>query len=111
MFGQIGQLASLLKNAGQIRENMKGLQERLKAVRFVGQAGAGQVRATVDGRGELVRVEFDPAVLSAPDREMLEELTVAAVNAAIVQSRLAMQKELEQATGGMNLQGMFDSLG
>lgn len=111
MFGNIGQIASLLKNAGQIKENMKGVQERLKAARFVGDAGGGQVRATVDGKGELVRVQLEPTLVSGGDREMIEELVVAAVNSAILQSRAGAQKEIEAAAGGINLQGMFDMLG
>ena len=63
MLGNLGQLASLLRNAGQIKENMQGMQERLKAARYVGEAGGGQVRATVDGRGEIVELKLEPATV------------------------------------------------
>lgn len=111
MFGNLGQIASLLKNAGQIKENMKLAGERLKAARFVGEAGGGQVRATVDGRGELVSVKLEPGAVQGGDVEMLEDLLVAAVNDAIRRSREGAQKELEAATGGMNLSGVMDMLG
>lgn len=110
MFGNLGQIASLLKNAGQIKENMKSAQERLKAARFIGEAGGGQVRTTVDGKGELIRVQLDPELIRSGDVELCEELVVAAANAAIAQSRIGAQKELEAAAGGINLQGMFDML-
>ena len=111
MLGNLGQLAHLLKNAGQIKENMQGVQERLKAARYAGEAGGGQVRATVDGRGEIVAVKLEPATVESGDVELLEDLICAAVRDAVNKSREAVQKEMEAATGGMNLGGMMDMLG
>ena len=111
MLGNLGQIAHLLKNAGQIKENMKGLQERLAAARYVGEAGGGQVRATVDGKGELVEIKFDPATVQTGDIELLEDLVCASVRDAVTKSREGVQKEMQQATGGMDLQGMMDMLG
>jgi DNA-binding YbaB/EbfC family protein len=111
MLGNLGQLASLLKNAGQIKQNMQGMQERLAAARYVGEAGGGQVRATVDGRGELIAIKLEPAAIENGDVELLEDLICASVRDALVKSREAAQKEMEAATGGMNLGGMMDMLG
>lgn len=111
MFGNLGQFASLLKNAGQIKENMKGMQERLAAARFVGEAGGGQVRATVDGKLELLEVKIEPELIAGGDVEMIEDLTCAAVRAAIALSREGAEKELRAATGGLDLQGMMNMLG
>jgi DNA-binding YbaB/EbfC family protein len=110
MLGNIAQLAGLLRNAGAIKENMKQMQDRLAAARFVGESGGGQVRATVDGRGELLAVKLEPALVAGGDLELTEELIVAAVREAIVRSREAVNKEMEAATGGLNLQGMMDML-
>lgn len=111
MLGNLGQLAGLLKNAGQIKENMKGMQERLAAARYVGEAGGGQVRATVDGKGELVELKLEPATVQSGDVEMLEDLICAGVRDAVNKSREAVQKEMQAATGGMDLGGMMDMLG
>ncbi|MFQ5807878.1 MAG: YbaB/EbfC family nucleoid-associated protein [Phycisphaerae bacterium] len=111
MLGNLGQLASLLKNAGQLKENMKGVQERLQAARYVGEAGGGQVRATVDGRGELVEIKLEPATVESGDVELLEDLICASVRAALTKSREAVQKEMEAATGGIDLGGMMEMLG
>jgi len=111
MLGNLGQLAGLLKNAGQIKENMKGMQERLAAARYVGEAGGGQVRATVVGRGGLVEIKLEPATVQAGDIELLEDLICASVREAMTKSREAVQKEMQAATGGMDLQGMMDMLG
>jgi hypothetical protein len=110
MFGNLGQLANLLKNAGQIKENMKGMQERLAAARHVGEAGGGQVRATVDGKGELLEAKLEPETVAGGDVELLEDLIVAAVRDAAAKSREAMQKEMAAATGGLDLGGMMDML-
>lgn len=111
MFGQMGQLASILKNAGQIKENMKLMHERLRCARFVGEAGGGQVKATVDGRGELTGIKIDPLLMQGGDIELVEDLVCGAVRAAIALSRESVQKEMEVATGGLNLQGVMDMLG
>jgi DNA-binding YbaB/EbfC family protein len=110
MFGNLGQLATLLKNAGQIKQNMAQVNERLSAARFVGEAGGGQVRATVDGKGELVALKIDPPLVAAGDVELLEDLVCAAVRDAVRVSREGAQKEIEEAMGGINLGGMMDML-
>ena len=111
MLGNIGQLAGLLKNAGQIKENMRSMQERLAAARFIGESGGGQVRATVDGRGEMVAIKVDAALFSSGDVELTEELILAAVRDAVTRSRESVNKELETATVGLNLQGVLDMFG
>ena len=111
MFGQFGQLANLMKNAGKISQGMKEMNERLAATRYVGQAGAEQVTATVDGRGDLVAVKIDPQLVESRDVEMLEDLIVAAAAAAVAKSREAMQAEMSAATGGLDLGEVSKMLG
>lgn len=111
MLGNLGQITHLLRNAGQIKENMKQMQERLKAARFEADAGAGQVVATVDGRGEMVALRIEPKLIESGDREMIEDLTVAAIRSAVTKSREAVQKEMQAATGGMNIEGLSEMLG
>ena len=111
MFGNLGQLAGLLKNAGQIKQSMQAMNERMQAARYVGEAGGGQVQATVDGRGEIVSLKIDPALIEAGDVEMIEDLTCAAVRDGVARSKEAVQKEMQELTGGMGLPGMGDLLG
>lgn len=110
MLGNLGQLAGLLKNAGQIKQNMAQMNERLSAARYVGEAGAGQVKATVDGKGEMVSLRIDPALVQSGDVEMIEDLTCAAAREAVRLSREGAQKEMQAAMGGMDLGGMMDML-
>ncbi len=113
MLGNLGQIMNLLKNAGQIKQQAQQMNERLQAARFTGESGGGQVKATVDGRGELVAVKLDPALVQGGDVEMLEDLTVAAIRDAVARSREAMQKEVSDLTGGLglNVPGLTDMLG
>jgi len=111
MLGQFGQLAQLLRNAGQMRQALEQVRERLATVRYGGQAGGGQVEATVDGRGELLRVRIDPQLVSDGDVELIEELVAAAVRDAVQKSREALQQEISQATGGLDLSGLTGMLG
>ena len=111
MFGNLGQLMNLMKNVGQLKQTMQEASQRLQAARFTGQAGGGQVQATVDGRGEMVSVRIDPALVQAGDVEMIEDLVCAAVRDAVNLSREAVQKEMQELTGGLNLPGMGDLLG
>jgi len=111
MFGNLGQLAHLLKNAGQIKQNVAQMNERLSAARHEGQAGGGQVVATVDGKGEIVSLKISPELVQAGDVEMIEDLVCAAVRQAVQVSRAAAQKEMEAAMGGISLGGMMDLLG
>lgn len=113
MFGQLGQIAQLLKNAGKIKENMREMRAQLQAARHVGEAGGGQVRVTVDGSGEPVAVKFDPALLQTGDVELIEELTCAAMRDAVSKSREGLQQGLESmaSASGLNLPpGLADML-
>ncbi len=101
----------LLKNAGALKQQMEQVNARLQAARFTGDAGGGQVRATVDGRGELVSVKIDPALVQAGDVEMLEDLVCAAVRDAVQRSRDTLQKEFQSIAGGLNLPGLDGLLG
>ncbi len=111
MFGNISQLMNLMRNAGQIRENMKNLQDRLSAARYVGEAGGGQVRATVDGKAELVELKIAPELIAGGDTELIEDLLLAGIRDAVARSREGARKEMEQLTGGMDLDNVMKMLG
>lgn len=111
MFGNLGQLMNLLKNTGALKQGVQDMQTRLAAARFVGEAGGGQVRATVDGKGDLIQLRIDPGLVQAGDVEMIEDLVCAAVRDAVARSREAVQKEMQELTGGLNLPGFGDLLG
>lgn len=111
MFGQMGQIMKLLGDLPRLQKEAKAVQERLAAERVIGEAGGGQVRVTLDGKGELQDVAFEPELIAGGDRELIEELTVAAFRDGLTKSRELMQREMSALTGGMDLGGLGGMLG
>ncbi len=109
MFGNLGNLAGLMKTAKDLQANMAKMQENLASQRYEGDAGGGMVRATVDGRGTLVDVKIEPTAVN--DLELLEDLVKAAVCAATTKSQEATKNEMAAMTGGLNIPGLTDMLG
>ena len=102
MFSKLGDLASLARQASQMQGKMAEMQEYLKKLIVVGTAGAG---TTTHLMFELLK-----AMVNADDREMLEDLVVAATNQALDKAREAAAAEMSKLTGGMDLSGMKETL-
>lgn len=109
MFGKLGDMAGLLKAAKDMQGNMAKLQQELLRRRYEADAGAGMVRAVVDGKGTLVDIKINPE--AAKDVELLEDLVKAAIGQAVLKAQQAVQQELSALTGGMNLPGLSEMLG
>ena len=97
-----GQLAGLMKQAQQMQENMKRMQEQLASVEVEGQAGAGMVKVTMTCRHDVKRVSIDPSLL-ADDKDMLEDLVAAAVNDAVRKVETTVQEKMASMTAGLPL--------
>ncbi|MBN9462653.1 MAG: YbaB/EbfC family nucleoid-associated protein [Burkholderiales bacterium] len=95
-----GQLAGLMKQAQQMQDNMKKMQEQLAHVEVEGQAGAGLVKVTVTCRNDVKRVVIDPSLL-ADDKDMLEDLVVAAVNDALRRAEQTAAEKMGSLTAGL----------
>ncbi len=111
MFKGISNLASLLKQAQQVGSRIQAVNEELRTKRVSGRAGGGMVEAEVDGLGQVIRVTIDPALVERKDRELIEDLVPAAVNAAIAKSKELHAEALRGLTGGIELPGMQEALG
>lgn len=97
-----GQIAGLMKQAQQMQDNLKRVQEQLATVEVEGQAGAGLVKAVVTCRNEVRRVTIDPSLL-ADDRDMLEDLIVAALNDALRRAEQTSSEKMGSVTSGLPL--------
>jgi nucleoid-associated protein EbfC len=97
-------LGALMKQAQQMQENMKKMQEQLGSVEVERQSGAGMVKVTMTCRYDLRRVAIDPGIMD--DREMLEDLIAAAVNDAVRKVETTVQEKMSSATAGMLPPGM-----
>ncbi len=109
MFGQLGNLAGLMKSAKDMQANMAKMQTELAVRRFEADSGGGAVHATVDGKGVLVDIRIEPAAVQ--DIELLEDLIKGAVCAASTKAHDAMKAEMAQLAGGLNIPGLDAMLG
>ena len=109
MFGSLGNIKDLLKTARDLQGNLAKMQEQLAAKRYDAVAGGDMVRATVDGRCQLLEVKIDPRAVS--DVELLEDLVKAAINAATAKAQEGMKEEMSTLTGGVDIGGLGRMLG
>jgi DNA-binding YbaB/EbfC family protein len=104
----MGNMGNLMKQAQKVQQKMMKMQEELAQREVNAQAGGGMVEATVNGRGELLRLRLEPEVVDPDDIEMLADMVVAAVGEAQRRAQDMMQEEMGKLTGGMGLPpGMF----
>jgi DNA-binding YbaB/EbfC family protein len=96
-------LTNMLKQAQQMQARMQEMQAKLESTQVEGAAGGGMVKVTLSGKGDLKRVSIDPSLMD--DREVLEDLIVAAHADAKQKVEAAMAEEMQKATAGLNLPG------
>jgi len=96
-----GGIAGLMKQAQQMQENMKKMQDQIAAMEIEGESGAGMVKVIMTGKYEIRRVRIDPSVMD--DREMLEDLVAAAVNSAVHKVEALTTEKMSGFTAGLNL--------
>ena len=97
-----GQIGNLMRQAQQMQENMKKMQDDLAKMEVVGESGAGMVKVTMNGKHGAKRVEIDPSALSE-DKEFLEDLIAAAINDAVNKVEENSKDKMAAVTGGLNL--------
>jgi len=101
MFKGLGNIASLMKNAGEISGRMGEVSEDLKSKRVQGVAGGGMVEVEANGLGQILKVKIDPLLIEKQDAEMIEDLLPAAVNDAIAKSKSLHVESMQELTGGI----------
>jgi DNA-binding YbaB/EbfC family protein len=96
-------LGNMLKQAQQMQTRMQEMQAKLEATEVEGAAGGGMVKVRLTGKGDLRRVSIDPSLMVAEEREVLEDLLVAAHADAKQKVEATMAEEMQKATAGMSL--------
>jgi hypothetical protein len=96
-------LAGLMKQAQQMQSKMEEMQTRLQALEMTGEAGAGLVKVTLNGKNDLRRIKIDPKLIDPADAEMLEDLILAAHRDARAKIDAVSAEEMQKVTGGMQL--------
>lgn len=101
-------MAGMMKQLQKVQEKIAQVQASLEEKTVVGESGGGMVKATVNGKQQLVRLSIEKEVVNPDDIEMLEDLIIAAVNKGIDDAGKMAQDEMAKATNGMipNIPGM-----
>jgi DNA-binding YbaB/EbfC family protein len=99
----LGNMGDMLKQARQMQDKMKSMQDDLARKQVTADAGAGMVQATCNGKMELVKLKIDKSKIDIADTEMLEDVITAAVNAAQAKAQEMMKEEMAKAMGDLGL--------
>jgi len=94
-------LMKMMKQAQEIQGRMQKMQEDLQALEVAGQSGAGMVKVTLNGKGEMRSVNIDPSLMKPGENEMLEDLLIAAFQDARTKVDAEMQAKMQEVTGGL----------
>lgn len=100
-------ITKMLKKAQEIQMQIQSLQNSMESVEKVGSSGGGLCKVTVNGKGEVKKVDIDSSLLNPKEVEILQDLLVVACNDAKEKADSHMEKEMNKITGGMGAPGEF----
>lgn len=92
---------NLLKQAQKMQQDMQKVQDELASITIEATSGGGMVKVTANCKLEILSVNIEPEVIGEDDKEMLEDLIVAAINQAIQKAQARANEEMQKVTGGM----------
>ena len=101
--GGFGDMGKMLKAAQDMQAKMGEVQERLGSITVDGEAGAGMVRATATAHGEVTALTIDPTIFRPEDKEVVEDLIVAAITDAQAKAKARSQEEMGRVAEGLGL--------
>ncbi|WP_179378622.1 YbaB/EbfC family nucleoid-associated protein [Jannaschia marina] len=101
--GGLGDMAGMMKKAQEMQSRMGEMQENLASIKVTGEAGAGLVKATATAKGELVGLEIDPSIFVPSEKEMAEDLILAAIKDAQARAAERSQAEMGRIAEEMGL--------
>ena len=96
-------LGKLLEKAREAQTKLQALQRDLARRSVEGSAGGGMVTAVASGELRILEIRIEPGLLQAGDLAMLQDLTAAAVNAALANAQRMIQEEMQRASAGLGL--------
>lgn len=97
----------MMKQAQQLQQKMADAQERLNKTEMMGSSGAGLIQVTINGKSELKNIKIDPSLIDPSEKEVLEDLIIAAFNDAKNKIEAHIAQEMSDVTGGLNLPAGF----
>ena len=102
----LSNMGDLMKQAKAMQDRLQSLQAEVGARTVEASSGGGMVSARVNGKLEVLAINVEPEVFKSEDREMLQDLVVAAVNGALAKARQMMADEMAKLTGGLTIPGL-----
>ncbi|MDE0344571.1 MAG: YbaB/EbfC family nucleoid-associated protein [Boseongicola sp.] len=101
--GTLGDMGKMLKAAHEMQSKMTELQDELDSMTVTGESGAGLVKATATAKGKLTALDIDPSIFHPDEKEVVEDLIVAAVKDAQERAAAKGQDEMRKLTESMGL--------
>lgn len=101
--GGLGDMAKMMKSAQELQTKMAQMQEDMANMSVTGEAGAGLVKATATAKGELTALDIDPSIFNGDDKEVVEDLILAAIKDAQTKAADKAQEEMGKLTESMGL--------
>ncbi len=101
--GGLGDMAKMMKSAQDLQTKMTDMQEELNNIMVTGEAGAGLVKATASAKGDLKALDIDPSIFNGDDKEVVEDLILAAIKDAQAKAAERAQDEIGKLTESMGL--------
>ena len=101
--GGLGDMAGMMKKAQELQGKMAEMQEALETMTVTGESGAGLVKATATAKGELTALEIDPSIFDPNEKEVVEDLILAAIKDAQARAQAKSQEEMGKLTEGLGL--------
>ena len=101
--GGLADMGKMMKAAQEMQTKMTTLQEELNSVTVTGESGAGLVKATATAKGELTALDIDPSIFNPDEKEVVEDLILAAIKDAQTKASDKSQEEMRKLTEGMGL--------
>ncbi len=101
--GGLGDMAGMMKKAQEMQTKMAQMQDDLESVTVTGESGAGLVKATATAKGELTALDIDPSIFNSDDKEVVEDLILAAIKDAQTKASEKAQEEMAKLTEGLGL--------
>ncbi len=106
MSKSFGPLGNIMKQAQELQERLGRIQEEAGNKTVEATAGGGMVTVVINGKLQVTELRIEPQVLKDGDRDMLQDLIVAAVNKAIQAAQEMMAEEMKKVTGGLQIPGL-----
>lgn len=105
MFGNLGEMAGLMKKAKEMKQNIAKMKEEISSSEFYGTSSDNKVSVVLSGDFNVRQIKISPD--AAADTEALEDLVKTAINSAVSSAQVNIQEKMKEVTGGINIPGLF----